>query len=138
MIGSTCINNLMYADDICCLAPSLKGLQKLIRKCCMYADDHNIIFNSSKTEANWFQTNFLNLNFVPRISMHNATVEFVPKVKYLGIILNSNRKDDDDISRQLRSTYGFANMLRNKFSFCYNTAKTACFVLFVLRCMALI
>ena len=30
MIGSTCTNNLMYADDICCLAPSLKSLQKLV------------------------------------------------------------------------------------------------------------
>ena len=51
MIGSTCINNLMYADDICCFAPSLKSLQKLVNKCCMYADDHNITFNSSKTKA---------------------------------------------------------------------------------------
>ena len=127
MIGSSCMNNLIYADDICCLAPSLKGLQKLVNKCCMYADDHNITFNSSKTKAMWFKTNFLNLNFVPRISMYNATVEFVPKVKYLGIILNSNRKDDDDIGIQLRSTYGIANMLRNKFSFCSNTVKNCLF-----------
>ena len=47
----------------------------------MYADDHNITFNSSKTKAIWFKTNFLNFNFVPRISMHNVTVECVSKVK---------------------------------------------------------
>ena len=29
--------------------------------------------------------------------MYNATVEFVSKVKYLGIILNCDRKDDDDV-----------------------------------------
>ena len=129
MIGSTCINDLMYADDICCfcLAPSFKGLQKLVNKCCMYADDHNITFNSSKTKAMWFKTNFLNLNFMPGISMYNAAVEFVSKVKYLGIILNSNRKDDDDIGRQLRSTYGIANMLRSKFSFCSNTVTNCLF-----------
>ena len=59
--------------------------------------------------------------------MYNATVEFVSKVKYLGIILNFNRKDDDDISRQLRSTYSIANMLRSKFSFCSNTVKNCLF-----------
>ena len=99
-IGSTRVNNLMYADDICCLGASLKGLHKLVNKCCMCADDHNTTFNSSKTKTMWFKTNFLNLNFVPRISMYNATVEFVSKIKYLGIILNCNKKDDDDISRQ--------------------------------------
>ena len=104
----------------------------------MYADDHNITFNSSKTKAMWFKTNFLNLNFVPGISMYNATVEFVPKEKYLGIILNSNRKDDDDIGRQLRSTYGIANMLRRKFRFCSNTVKnclfrTFCFAMYGLN-----
>ena len=67
---------------------------------CMCVDDHIITFNSSKTNAIWFKTNFLNLNFVPMISMYNATVEFVSKDKYLGIIVNCNRKDDDDVSRQ--------------------------------------
>ena len=33
-------------------------------------------------------------------------VEFVSKVEYLQIILNCKKKDDDDISGQLRSTYG--------------------------------
>ena len=46
---------------------------------CMCVDDHIITFNSSKTNAIWFKTNFLNLNFVPMISMYNATVEFVSK-----------------------------------------------------------
>ena len=101
MIGSTCVNNLRYADDICCLALSHRGLQKLVNKCCMCAEDHNITFNSFKTRAMWFKTNFLNLNCVPRISMYNATVDFVSKVKYLGIILNCNRRDDDGSYVQL-------------------------------------
>ena len=59
--------------------------------------------------------------------MCNATVEFVSKDKYLGIILNCNRKSDHDISRKLRSTYGIANMIRSKFSFCSNTVKNCLF-----------
>ena len=26
VIGDKCLNNLMYTDDICCFAPSFKGL----------------------------------------------------------------------------------------------------------------
>ena len=58
-------------------------------------------------------------------------------VKYLGGFLNCNLKDDDDICRQLRSTYTPANMLRSKFSCCSVVVKTAYFVLFVLQCMEL-
>ena len=32
-IGNWCLNNIMYADDICCLAPSFTGLQKLLDFC---------------------------------------------------------------------------------------------------------
>ena len=49
MVGNTCINHLVYADDVCCIAPSLKGLQKLVDECWKYADVHNITFNPSKT-----------------------------------------------------------------------------------------
>ena len=87
----------------------------------------------------WFKTNFLNLSFVPRISIYIATIEFVSKVKYLGIILTYNRKVDDGISKLLRSTYSLANMLRSKFSFCSNIVKQLLFlILFVLQCIAVI
>ena len=33
MVGTTCVNHLVYAVDICYLAPSLKGLQKLVDEC---------------------------------------------------------------------------------------------------------
>ena len=34
-IGHQCINHVMYADDICLLAPSALGLQKLLEMCYM-------------------------------------------------------------------------------------------------------
>ena len=42
-------NHLMYADDMTVLAPSVKGLQNLIDICASYAEQHEIVFNSSKT-----------------------------------------------------------------------------------------
>ena len=129
MVGTTCINHLVYADDICCLAPSLKGLQKLVDECWKYADAHYITFNPSKTKAVWFKTKCLGLNFTPKLSINNDFVKSVSKVKYLGFFLNCNLKDDD-ICRQLCSTYTTANMLRNKFSSCSVVVKNCLFYTF--------
>ena len=45
MIGSTCINNLMHVDGICCLAPSPKGLKKLVNK-----KKNNLFVAKTRTE----------------------------------------------------------------------------------------
>ena len=110
-------DHLVYAVDICFVAPTLKGLQKLVDECWKYADVHNITFNPSKTKAMWFKTKYLDLNFTPKLCINNDYVEFVSKVKYLGGFLNCNLKDDDDICRQRRSTYTTADMLRSKLTF---------------------
>ena len=43
-IGHQCINHVMYADDICLLAPSALGLQKLLEMCYCFSQDNDIIF----------------------------------------------------------------------------------------------
>ena len=39
----------MYADDICLLAPSALGLQKLLEMCYGFSQDNDIIFYSLKS-----------------------------------------------------------------------------------------
>ena len=43
------INHLMYADDLVVFAPSAKGLQKLLDVCIDYGQNHDIIYNSLKS-----------------------------------------------------------------------------------------
>ena len=43
-IDNTCTNNYFYADDMCLLAPSAGGLQKLIDACSKYGNEHKILF----------------------------------------------------------------------------------------------
>ena len=47
-MGHQCINHVMYADDICLLAPSALGLLKLLEMCYGFSQDNDIIFNSLK------------------------------------------------------------------------------------------
>ena len=39
----------MYADDLTLLAPSAKGLQKLLDTCETYANKHEMVFNSKRS-----------------------------------------------------------------------------------------
>ena len=45
---------LMYADDLAVLAPSLKGLQKLLFLCENYCDNWDIKLNAKKSKNLWF------------------------------------------------------------------------------------
>ena len=36
-VGSSLLNHLMFADDLCVFSPSVKGLQKLVNVCKEYA-----------------------------------------------------------------------------------------------------
>ena len=48
-IAHQCINHVIYADDICLLAPSALGLQNLLEMCYGFSQDNDIIFNSLKS-----------------------------------------------------------------------------------------
>ena len=48
-MGTALINNLMYADDILILAPSHVGLSVLLSVCSDYGLEHDIKFNSAKS-----------------------------------------------------------------------------------------
>ena len=50
--------------------------------------------------------------------MNDKTLEYVDTVKYLGVYISGNFKDDVDIKRQLRSLYASGNTISNKFSAC--------------------
>ena len=61
------------------------------------------------------KTNHLRLSFEPKFRLCGISIDCVKKIKYLGFVLTSDLKDDDDMNRQLRFIYGSANKLRRKF-----------------------
>ena len=80
-IGDKCLNNLMYADDICCFASSFKSLHRLVDTCVEVAAKRNIVFNCTKTIAMYFPCKFF------KTTDHNLTVndqhvEFVNSIPW--------------------------------------------------------
>ena len=47
--NSMCINHVMYADDICLLAPTASAMQYLLDACYEYGTDNDILFNPIKS-----------------------------------------------------------------------------------------
>ena len=48
-INEQCMNHIMYADDICVIAPTAIALQKLVDVCFEYSIANDLIFNPVKS-----------------------------------------------------------------------------------------
>ena len=114
---------IIYVDDLCCFSPSLDGLQDLLNVCSNYAVEHDITFNCSKSVGVLFPPKYLSISNVPKVFLCNNIVKFRNNVKYLGVFLNNNLKDDDDICRQVRYLYGKSYQLKATFSKCSRIIK---------------
>ena len=63
--------------------------------------------------------------------LNGDALEYVDSVKYLGVVLSQDMKDDADMSRHLRSFYARSNVIFRKFHHCsasikVNLIKTYC------------
>ena len=121
-IDDFCMNHFFYADDMCVLAPSATGLQLLLDACAQYGISHDIMYNPLKSHCMVFLPQRFRLN-LPQVSLNDTLLEYVQYVKYLGVILCSDLKDDRDIGRQLRCLYAGANTLLRKFACCSKKVK---------------
>jgi hypothetical protein len=121
-INNVCLNHLLYADDLCLLAPSAIALQKLINICKRYGIEHDIVFNPVKSVCMVFKPSRYKL-YCPAVYLDNDRVEYVSAVKYLGVILNSSLEDNDEIMKQTRALYAKGNVFVRKFANCSHDVK---------------
>ena len=129
-INNVCINHLFYADDLCLMAPSPVGLQLLIDICANYGFENDILFNRSKSMCMVVKPRGRNVS-TPLMFLNGDALEYVDSVKYLGVVLSQDMKDDADMSRHLRSFYARSNVIFRKFHHCsasikVNLIKTYC------------
>ena len=132
-IDNVCMNHLFYADDLCLLAPSPSGLQKLLDVCAVYGVDHNIIFNPLKSVCLVFKPKSFKLS-CPPICLGNIDLTYADRIKYLGFFFNENFSDDNDIAHQMRLLYMRSNIFLREFAQCSINVKCH---LFKLYCVSL-
>ena len=74
----------MYADDIALLAPSMRGLQKLLLICERYCLDWDIRLNAKKSKKLRFGKGLSPSNC---LKINGSPIDWVEKWKYLGVTL---------------------------------------------------
>ena len=117
-VGSSLLNHLMFADDLCVFSPSVKGLRKLVNVCKEYAVSNCIIFNNDKTVGMIHQNKKFKVNVEPNIILAGRCIKFVNSVKHLGILITNDLHNNLDINRHFRYLYCVGNTLRSKFHNC--------------------
>ena len=99
---------LFYADDMAVLAPSLKGLQKLLDLCSQYCIEWDIRLNSKKTKDLFFGCKSTPSHSV---KLNNDCIPWESKWKYLGIMLKSGVSFGYCIQEMIAKYYRALNAL---------------------------
>ena len=82
------IDLVLYADDLCLLAPSRKTMQILLDICSNYAAKWCIKYNEKKTKLMYFGKKS-NAFSCDSIYLNGSRLEFVKKWNYLGVVIQS-------------------------------------------------
>ena len=93
-----CMNHVMYADDICLMAPSPATLQELINICYDISIRYDSSFNSSKSYCMVFKPKSYKLS-CPPFYMDSQVLKYADNIKYFGFTFSSDQKDDNDIHK---------------------------------------
>ena len=97
---------IFYADDMCILAPSKKGLQTLLNICGSYCERWDIGLNAKKTKNMHFGKKF-DHDF--RLELNGTQIEWVSEWKYLGVVLKSGTVFNCSITDRVKSFYRSLN-----------------------------
>ena len=92
------MNHVMYADDICLMAPSPAALQELIDICYDFSVQNYLSFNSSKSYCMVCKPKSYKLS-CPRLCVDNQLLKYTDDIKYSGLTFSSDQKDDKDLLR---------------------------------------
>ena len=81
---------------------SFHYLHRLLNMCDDYCKMHDLIFNEKKSTCICFTTTMNKHCGLLVIYLGNSVCQFVQKVKYLGVIINSTMKTTIAVARQTR------------------------------------
>ena len=139
MINSTCVNHLVYADDIVLLAPSPGALQGLIDTAAKYFVDNGLMINRKKTKCMTIIPLCNKEIHIPSFYVHGTTISRVHHKNYLGCTISDDLNDNQAIIKEKRGIYARGNMLHGKFKAYNNEVKKKLFVSYCtsLYCSAL-
>ena len=104
---------VLFADDICLLAPTRFALEKMISICTDYCSKYGLSFNSKKSKIMVFSKKMVDYDSLKPISMNGISVDYVDHVTYLGTKIVRDGGFCFSSSDDLLSFYRSANSILN-------------------------
>ena len=95
-INNCYANHMLYADNLCVIAPSPRGLQSLLDICSKYGFEIDMLCNPAKSSCLVVEPSRFQLK-CPDVYINNNKLDYVGNVKYVGVIMCDDMKDDEDM-----------------------------------------
>ena len=99
-INNTCVNHLVYADDMVLLAPSPRALQGLIDTAAKYFVDNGLMINRKKTKCMAIIPKCNKEIHIPSFYVHGTTISRVRHKNYLGYTISDDLNDNQAIIKE--------------------------------------
>jgi hypothetical protein len=113
-IGNSYYGALSYADDLCIICPTVKGLQEMLNVCEKYGSEFDVSFNPKKTKCMKFTKIHVD-NTEINIELCGKKLSWVSSFKYLGNWITYNLSEEVEIKKKLGQFYGDVNYLNATF-----------------------
>ena len=107
-IRDSFLSILLYADDMCLMAPSLKGLQRLLKLTENFCAFWDVMLNPKKSKNMQFGKKEDSLPF---LQLDGNALEWVDSWTYLGVTLRSHKEFNCCVDKKLQSFYRSANAI---------------------------
>ena len=102
---------IMFADDICLLAPTRSTLQKLVDICSSYCSKYGLAFNPKKSKILVFSKSKMDLSQLQAVILNNKKIEYVTSIVYLGTTIKSDNGFKFSVTNDLRKFYRASNSI---------------------------
>ena len=102
---------ILFADDLCLLAPTRNALDRMIRTCAAYCKEFGLTFNTSKSKIMVFSKNNIDIDNLSPIQLNGRDIEYVDSITYLGATLTSKKGFAFSPSNDLAKFYRASNSL---------------------------
>ena len=113
-IGHHFMGALGYADDLILLCPSVSGINKMIKICEDYAQEHNILFNGAKSKYLVFG----DYKYIPILKVNNEIVTRCNSAMHLGHLLQAENTHDALVEHAINGLNGSFHNFMSRFGSC--------------------
>ena len=104
---------ILFADDMCLLAPTRSTLSRLISYCADFCSKHGLSFNTKKSKVMVFSNKNVNLDDLKPVYLDGKAIDYVTSIRYLGTTVASSPGLIFSARDDLLNFYRSANSILN-------------------------